>query len=143
MLLSILIFDGTDGKSSYLDKFHFLVDGGGGVKFRSAYIRFCGGDSSKSDEFLLEKFSAVENEPIAYGDVKISSEESEALTLPPKFSLHEGLDLPAMDTEIKTSGVKMRWQIRTLEENEGEPVDHLKSVKETSHWWKGSIEVDF
>ena len=45
--------------------------------------------------------------------------------------------------QLRKGGVKLRWDLRSIEENDGQPVDKLAEVKKTSYWWKGSFNVDF
>ena len=64
--------------------------------------------------------------------MSVNSDENDALKIPPKIALHEDLNLNEMDLDIRKSGVKLRWHLWALEENDNQPGDVLEEVKKTS-----------
>ena len=49
-----------------------------------------------------------EDVPVVYGNVELVDQEKDLLSLPPKFAMHEQVDMGDMELELKKAGVKGR-----------------------------------
>ena len=126
-------------------------NGGGGVKISTIAqkdgppVQYC-----PSDNYLIQKYPKVSQEPVVYGDVEINQEEKEVLSLPPKFAVMEHLNLNDLKLELKRGATKGRWHQRSEEEKakqiendggevmdeEAAAVSDKKEIVQTSHWIK-------
>ena len=92
----------------------------------------------KTDEFLIEKVGPIEvDNQVIYGDVDVNGDESEALCLPSNYAMHEMLNLKDFELDLNTSGVKMRWKTRELDENAGIPLSDdqiAQHILESRRW---------
>ena len=64
----------------------------------------------------------------------------------PKFALHEKVDIPGFEVQVRKTGLKLRWDHRRKKEKGNRPLSSEeleKEVKESTYWWKGSFNVDF
>ena len=115
----------------------------GGFKLVSPYISEV--DDAKSDEYIRSKFGDVYVEPLLYGGVHVDSNEMKVLSLPPKFAVHETVNVNDLELESRKAGVKLRWNERSKRENSqvGLTKDVETEVRDVSYWLKGTYNVDF
>ena len=97
-------------------------------------------------EKLTEKYETPPSVPINHGDIPLSDSEKEILCLLPGFTVYDKIDKVRIETAAEVMIDKLRWEMRSKEERDGEDWDEeeeWETVREKTVYDEAGGVIDF